>query len=335
MIPHTIPTWQSKSWQEELAELVTDPAELLTLLELPHSLLPEARAAASAFPLRVTRSFINRIQPANPADPLLLQVLPLGIELDPADGFSSDPLEEEQSNPVPGIVHKYHGRLLLIAASQCAINCRYCFRRHFDYQSNSLSRSQWQQALAYIAADDSLSEVILSGGDPLVVGDRQLAWLIGELERIPHVRRLRIHSRLPIVLPSRITDALVNTLTTSRLQIITVVHCNHANEIDIHVQMALRRLKSASDALLNQAVLLKTINDTADSLRALNERLFENGVLPYYLHLLDKVSGAAHFQVEHSVALALHKQLQATSPGYLVPKLVREDAGALNKTLIT
>lgn len=332
MIQRTIPTWQSLSWQEELSSLITDPAQLITQLELPESLLEQATLANSLFPLRATSSYVARIQKGDINDPLLRQILPIGAERSSPAGYSADPLEEEAFNPAPGVIHKYHGRLLLVSASQCAINCRYCFRRHFDYQANTPSRAQWQESLAYIRSNPSIDEVILSGGDPLAVSDKQLAWLVEQIESIPHVARLRIHSRLPIVLPNRITSDLVNCLKNSRLQCVMVVHSNHPNEIDQQVEKQLQQLRTAEITLLNQSVLLKGVNDSASCLVSLSKRLFQCGILPYYLHLLDKVAGASHFDVSGTQALALHKELLATLPGYLVPKLVREVPHATSKT---
>ncbi|WP_346838620.1 EF-P beta-lysylation protein EpmB [Microbulbifer sp. SAOS-129_SWC] len=322
----------SRRWQEEMADLVTDPRELLAHLQLDPAQLPQALDAAGAFALRVPRPFLNRIRPGDPRDPLLLQVLPGAPELAPRAGFSADPLEERDANPVPGVVHKYRGRLLLIAAGQCAVNCRYCFRRAFPYGDNHLNRSQWQAALDYIRARSELREVILSGGDPLVLGDRQLAWLAGELAAIPQLDKLRVHSRLPIVAPSRITEELLEWFSGGRLKPVLVLHCNHANEIDAEVRAALARLRAAGVTLLNQAVLLRGVNDSTAALEQLSETLFDAGVLPYYLHQLDRVQGAAHFEVQDSSALALVEQLRQRLPGYLIPKLVREVPGKASKT---
>lgn len=334
MIPRTIPTWHMKSWQEELTDLITSPRELWQLLQLDPALLPAAEAAHQLFAVRTTRAFASRIEIGNPADPLLRQIVPLGYELQASPHFVEDPLEEAAASPCPGIIHKYYGRVLLIAASQCAINCRYCFRRHFDYQGHALSREQWKTALNYVASDPSISEVILSGGDPLVLADKQLHWLINELELIPHLIRLRLHTRLPVVAPARITDELADILTGSRLQTVLVLHCNHANEIDEQVAAALQKLAQKGVVLLNQSVLLRGINDNIESLVALSNRLFENKVMPYYLHLLDRVKGAMHFEVEQDTARALMLAVSARLPGFLVPKLVKEIANAPSKTTI-
>lgn len=321
-----------RRWQDEMADLVTDPRELLALLQLAPEQLPQLSAASALFPLRVPRPLLRRIQPGNPRDPLLLQVLPTGAELAPTPGFSDDPLEEANANPVPGVVHKYRGRLLLIAAGQCAVNCRYCFRRAFPYNENHLNRNQWQQALDYIRAQHDLREVILSGGDPLVMSDRQLGWLAGELAQIPQLDKLRIHTRLPIVAPSRINEEFLTWFSGGRLKPVLVLHCNHANEIDADVRAALGRLRAAGVTLLNQSVLLRDVNDSEDALAELSEALFDAGVLPYYLHQLDRVQGAAHFEVSDERARALVEAVRQRLPGYLVPKLVREIPAEKSKT---
>lgn len=315
-----------------MTDLVTDPAELVELLGLDPAQLPAALRAADGFALRVPRPFVRRMRRGDPQDPLLLQVLPGAAELQSPAGFSSDPLAEAQSNPVPGVVHKYRGRLLLIAAGQCAVNCRYCFRREFPYGDNHLNRSQLQAALDYIRAQGDLHEVILSGGDPLVLGDRQLARLAGELAAIPHLDKLRVHTRLPIVAPSRITDELLYWLAESRLKPVLVLHCNHANEIDGEVRAAMRKLRDAGVTLLNQAVLLRGVNDSVAALAELGETLFDCGVLPYYLHQLDRVRGAAHFEVDDDTARSLVEGVRGLLPGYLVPRLVREVPGEGSKT---
>ncbi|AMX01446.1 EF-P beta-lysylation protein EpmB [Microbulbifer thermotolerans] len=323
---------EQRRWQEELADLVTDPAELIELLGLDPAQLPQALRASGDFPLRVPRPFLKRMRRRDPSDPLLLQVLPGAPELQVNTGFSADPLDEARANPVPGVVHKYRGRLLLIAAGQCAVNCRYCFRRQFPYGDNHLSGGRWQEALDYIRERDELREVILSGGDPLVLGDRQLARLTQELAEIEHLDKLRVHSRLPIVVPSRITDELVHWFTSTRLKPVLVLHCNHANEIDGEVQAALAKLRAGGVTLLNQAVLLRGVNDSVGALADLSEALFDAGVLPYYLHQLDRVQGAAHFEVETGRAQWLVEQLRNRMPGYLVPRLVREIPGQRSKS---
>jgi L-lysine 2,3-aminomutase len=324
MIPRTVPTWQIHNWQDELKQLIQDPMELLDLIELDTQWLASAQKAAKYFPLRATRSFVSRIQKGNPQDPLLLQILPLGVELEGTTDFSADPLDEKSFSPVAGLVHKYRSRVLLIAATQCAVNCRYCFRRHFPYGDHQLSRAQWQVSLAYVRANPEINEVILSGGDPLSLSDKQLGWLLEEVAAIPHVKRLRIHSRYPVVLPSRITDELLAFFASTRLKVVMVIHSNHPQEIDPIVSQALMKFVDRGLTILNQTVLLKGINDSSAILALLSETLFDAGVMPYYLHLLDKVSGAAHFGVPENHARALYGELLTLLPGYLVPKLVRE-----------
>lgn len=328
------PLTPSRSWQHELAHAIRDPAELLALLDLDPALLPAARAAAKAFPLRVPRGYAARMRCGDPGDPLLCQVLPLAAELDTVTGFGRDPVGDLAAMTVPGLLHKYRGRVLLATTGACAIHCRYCFRRHFPYEAANPARNHWQQALDYIARDGSIDEVILSGGDPLTLADDKLADLCRRLAAIPHLARLRFHTRLPIVLPERITPALLTAIRPTRLASVVVVHANHANEIDDDVRRALAALKQAGHTLLNQSVLLRGVNDDIDALCALSQRLFDAGVLPYYLHLLDRVQGAAHFDVDSETARRLHAALSARLPGYLVPRLVREEAGQLGKTLV-
>ena len=277
-------------------------------------------------------AYLARIVPNDPQDPLLLQVLPTGDEAQTSPGYVTDPLEEADHRPAKGLIHKYANRVLLIASPACAINCRYCFRRHFPYSDNSPSRSQWQEALDYLRNDTTIHEAILSGGDPLASSDRQLAWLVDQLESIPHLKRLRIHTRLPVVIPDRVDDALLGWLSKTRLQKVVVLHINHANEIDQAVIDACQRLKQAGATLLNQSVLLRNVNDSVTALTTLSERLFEAGILPYYLHVLDPVQGAAHFDVPDGEARALVAQLRDHLPGFLMPRLVREIPGKGSKT---
>jgi L-lysine 2,3-aminomutase len=319
-------------WQQALARSITDPAELLTLLNLDPALLPAAQAAATLFPLRVPRGFVARMQPGNPADPLLRQVLPLDLELLESPGFSSDPVGDLPSRIAPGVLHKYQGRALLIATGACGVHCRYCFRRHFPYGDELASSGQWQAAVAAIHADPTIHEVILSGGDPLSLNDRRLRDLTRQLEQIPHVTRLRIHSRQPIVLPERVDAELLNWLGSTRLKTVMVLHVNHAQEIDSSVIQACRALIQAGVRLFNQSVLLKGVNDTVPVLTTLSETLFDAGIQPYYLHLLDRVQGAAHFEVTAAQAQALMRELIAVLPGYLMPRLVREISGHASKT---
>lgn len=334
MIPETSAIRQTPAWQRELAHAVTDPEELLRLAGLGPEWLPAARVAARLFPLRVPRGFVARMHRGDPRDPLLRQVLPLAEECLATPGFTSDPVGDANAMRIPGLLQKYRGRVLLTATGACAVHCRYCFRRHFPYAEANPGADHWRAALDYIAADDSITEVILSGGDPLTLSDRRLREFTDALTAIPHVKRLRLHTRLPIVLPERVDDGLLDWLGGVGLGVAVVVHANHANEIDESVRTALAHLRETGAALLNQSVLLRGVNDDANALANLSEALFAAGVLPYYLHQLDKVQGAAHFDVPEAPARVLMAELAARLPGYLVPRLVREVAGAPGKTLI-
>ncbi len=335
MITRTRPICQAPAWQNELAKAIRDPEVLLNRLNLSHHQLADRYQACDKFPLRVTESYLSRMRPGDPNDPLLLQILPRGEELDLIDGYGVDPVGDNASMKAPGLLHKYSGRCLLITTAACAVHCRYCFRRHFPYQTSQLNEASLTQAMAYIADDSRLSEVILSGGDPLSLSDERLEQIISKLDTIPHLKRLRIHTRQPVVLPSRVTDRLLKTLNHSRLQQVVVLHFNHANEFNHDVESAIEKLYRSGITLFNQSVLLKGVNDSVSSLKTLSEKLFEQQVIPYYLHLLDKTSGAAHFDIPIERALQLHKELKAELPGYLVPTLVQERAGEPNKTVIT
>ena len=259
-------------------------------------------------------------------------MLPQGAELDAAEGFIDDPLAEKHSNLQKGLIHKYHGRVLVLLSTGCAVNCRYCFRRHFPYQENRMSKNDWQATLNYVAQDSSIEELILSGGDPLMLNDQQLEKFITQAEKISHLQRLRIHTRLPVVIPQRITDSFVKILQYSRFDCAIVLHINHAREVDAILTKYLSKLTRAGITLLNQAVLLRGVNDSLEAQTELSKILFSAGVLPYYLHLLDKVKGAHHFEVSESDAIKLHRQLLLKLSGFLVPKLVREEAGRGSKT---
>ncbi len=328
MKPLTASSWQPALWQTELARAVKDPAELLRLLELSDDWLAQARRAAELFPLRVPRGFVARMRTGDALDPLLLQVLPLGRELETAAGFSADPVGDLAAMTVPGVLHKYHGRVLLVLTGACAVHCRYCFRRHFPYSEANPAAGQWSAALDYIRADPSISEVILSGGDPLALNDTRLAELVSQLDAIPHLRRLRIHTRVPVVLPERVDAALLNWMAATRLAVVMVLHVNHANELDGATRAAFAQLEGTGARLYNQSVLLRGINDTVQDLQELSEALFDARVTPYYLHLLDRVGGAAHFEVTQAHAQQLMHEVHTRLPGYLVPRLVREQAAA-------
>lgn len=324
------------SWQQELQDAITDPAELCTLLGLDPAELVAAQSATAGFPLRVPREFVTRMRHGDPRDPLLLQVLPVAAELQPSPGFGLDPVGDLASRAgTAGLLHKYHGRALLVATGACAVHCRYCFRRHFPYADESPLAGGWRATLEHLRATPSIEELILSGGDPLSLSDRRLAQLTDGLASLPQIKRLRIHTRYPIVLPARVDTGLLNWLAHLPLQKVVVVHANHANEVNDAVRAACRDLSAAGATLLNQSVLLAGVNDSVQALAELSEAVFAAGVLPYYLHLLDRVQGAAHFEVTERVAVRLHAGLLRQLPGYLVPRLVREVPAAPSKTPVT
>ncbi|WP_147652015.1 EF-P beta-lysylation protein EpmB [Vulcaniibacterium gelatinicum] len=327
MIPAAPSPLQPPRWQQLWREAVRDPRELLRLLGLPDLAARVGAEAAAQFPLRVPRGFVARMRPGDPADPLLRQVLPLDEELRPMPGFVADAVGDAAARAAPGVIRKYRGRALLIATGSCAVHCRYCFRRHFPYAEETAAADHWRAAVDCIAGDASIDEVILSGGDPWSLATSKLAELTAALARIPHLRRLRVHTRLPVVLPERVDDALLDWLAALPWPVTVVLHANHANEFDAPVDAALARLRAAGAVLLNQAVLLRGVNDSVEALAALSERAFAAGVLPYYLHQLDRVQGAAHFEVPDARARELHAALAARLSGYLVPKLVREVPG--------
>jgi EF-P beta-lysylation protein EpmB len=334
MIAQALTQFQPAGWQQELARGISQPLELLRTLHIDPAALTEPVILDSQFRLRVPRGFVARMRRGDPHDPLLRQVLPLAAENRHVRGFVTDPVGDLAAEAVPGVLHKYQGRALLVTTGACAIHCRYCFRRHFPYADSNPALNQWQEALAYIAGDGSITEVILSGGDPLMLVDERLGSLAHALAEIPEVHRLRVHTRLPIVLPERIDDRLIGWLTGTRLKPIVVVHANHANEIDASVHAAIQRLRDADITVLNQSVLLAGVNDSVQALCNLSEMLFDAGVLPYYVHLLDPVAGAAHFEVSKSRATGLLDEVRVRLPGYLVPRLVREYRGAAHKLSI-
>ena len=326
----------SLSWQRELSRAVTNPADLLSALGLDAELLGPARAAAQKFGLRVTHSYLSRMRRGDLSDPLLRQVLPLGDELLDVPGYGGDPLQEHAATSAPGLLQKYAGRALLITTAACAIHCRYCFRREFPYSAQGESADagvsgRLGAALQAIADDTSLEEVILSGGDPLSLSDARLASLTAALDAIPHVRRIRVHTRQPVVLPSRVDAGLSAWLRGVQKPVVIVLHINHSNEIDAAVRAACAALRGAGATLLNQSVLLRGVNDDVDALQRLSVALMDAGVLPYYLHLPDRVRGTAHFDVDERTAQQLIAELTARLSGYLVPRLVREIPGALSK----
>ncbi|MBI2785001.1 MAG: EF-P beta-lysylation protein EpmB [Legionella longbeachae] len=322
----------SLSWQKNLAQGFSSVNELLSYLELPLSI--GNLSAEKQFSSRIPLGFAKRMQKGNPLDPLLLQVLATENELEFTEGYSIDPLDERNTNPIRGLIHKYHGRVLLTLTGACAVNCRYCFRRHFPYHENNPGRNGFKDICNYISKDPSITEVILSGGDPLLTSDVVLAELIKQLEEIPHLHTLRIHTRIPVVFPERIEEGLLTLLKTTSFNKVIVLHTNHAQELDESVHKVLHHLRKLGCHLLNQTVLLAGINDDAQILAALSQKLFAYGVIPYYLHTLDKVKGASHFDLPFDKVQIIYQQLQNLLPGYLLPRLVCEEPGKRSKTLL-
>ena len=321
-------------WRRAWRDAIRDPRELLELLELPELAATLSASAQAQFPLRVPRGFAARMRRGDPADPLLRQVLPLTDEDHRVPGFGLDAVGDGAANAGTGILHKYAGRALLVATGSCAVHCRYCFRRHYPYAEQTAAANHWQPAIDFLHADPSISELLLSGGDPLSLATAKLAELTDALRDLPSLRRIRLHTRLPVVLPERVDSALLDWIRGLPWSVVVVIHANHGNEIDASVAQALRRLGDAGAVLLNQSVLLRGVNDDTQVLAELSEQLFDAGVLPYYLHQLDRVAGVAHFEVDDARARALHSELQSMLPGYLVPRLVREVAGAPGKVAL-
>ncbi len=324
------------SWQEQLSSGFKNPHELLDYLNIPEDKITNiiSEQANKTFKTRVPRAFADKMKLGNIHDPLLMQVLPIHAEMDESQeilGYSKDPLQETSANPIPGLLHKYSSRVLLTLTAGCAINCRYCFRRHFDYKSNTPGSTGLNAMLDYIRSKKDIKEIILSGGEPLLLPDNILKDMIHQIAEIPSVEILRIHTRMPIVIPERITAELINILQQTRLHTTCVVHCNHPNELDQTSDKHLLALRNSGTHVLNQSVLLKGINDDADTLCALSYRLLQAGVLPYYLHVLDKVEGTAHFDMPTEKVLEIHDSMRKQLPGYLLPKLVREVPGELSK----
>ncbi|MEN8205698.1 MAG: EF-P beta-lysylation protein EpmB [Pseudomonadota bacterium] len=330
MIPRIQPPEHRPAWQEQLASAVRSVDELLQLLQIDPA-LAKIRPLQNDFPLRVPHGFIRRMSRGDSRDPLLLQVLPLAREAEDIAGFKRDPLDEVDAMPTPGLLHKYQGRALLTMTGACAIHCRYCFRRHFPYTDANPVTGHWQPVIKYLAQHPDITELILSGGDPLTLTDTRLHSLTDRLANLTQLRTLRIHTRLPIVLPERIDGGLLSWINKQTLKVVFVVHCNHPNEIDHSVTNALEKLTAAGITLLNQSVLLRNVNDSTATLVRLSECLFAAGVMPYYLHLMDRVQGAAHFEVSVERAREIMTGLRATLPGYLLPRLVQELPGMPGK----
>lgn len=329
IIPQPIVKQQQLSWQRALRDMITDPLELLSLLALSPNQI--SWQWDKNFPLRVTRSFVARMQKGDPHDPLLKQVLSLKLESQSSEGYTDDPLKESLCNPVPGLLHKFKSRVLLTFTSSCAIHCRYCFRRDFPYEENNPGRKGWGEALAYIANHPEIFEVILSGGDPLMAQDEALSSFFAQLEEIPHIQLLRIHTRLPVVIPARISREFLKMIRQTRFNIVMVYHINHPNEIIPAIKQGVMQLKQQHITVLNQSVLLKGVNDSAKCLKALSLKLFDAGILPYYVNMLDPIQGASHFSLPLADAQQLQQELRACLPGYLVPKFVQEIPHQPNK----
>jgi len=323
---------QPLSWQQQLAQAIRQPNDLLEYVGLMADSIGYSQQAIEQFPVRVPHVFADRIQKNNPDDPILRQVFPYIDEENNCQGYVNDPLAESNVQPVQGLLQKYNSRVLSITTGACAIHCRYCFRRHFPYQDASTNGTHLKQSLDYIQSDDSIKEVILSGGDPLTLSDRRLVEICQGISKIDHVKRIRFHTRIPVVLPARLSVELMSALSNTGKALIFVLHINHANEIDNSVIDNIKLLHQFNVLVLNQSVLLKGINDTTESLITLSECLVKHQVTPYYLHLLDPVAGAAHFNVNEQQAQDLIRQMHRTVSGYLIPKLVKEEAGEKGKT---
>ncbi|MGK0298083.1 MAG: EF-P beta-lysylation protein EpmB [Gammaproteobacteria bacterium] len=330
----TLKRMDNSRWQQQIRNGIKNRDELLQSTGHDVNCSPAPEKAILSFPVRVPEAYLNRIERNNLNDPLLRQVLPLDEEDSVITGFTSDPVGEFNKHASPGLIRKYHGRALLITTSSCAIHCRYCFRRHYPYVENQAGKENWNDALDVLKADPDIKEIILSGGDPLSLTDNKLESLINQLEQISHLKWLRIHTRMPVVVPTRVTDKLVRAISQNRFKQTLVLHINHPNEIDDEVIRRIRLFHDAGVRLLNQSVLLRGINDDALVLAELSDRLYTNDVLPYYLHMLDPVAGAAHFEVNDDAAKNIMHELRSRLPGYLVPRLVREVEGQPYKTPI-
>ncbi|WP_067206490.1 EF-P beta-lysylation protein EpmB [Marinomonas aquimarina] len=321
-------------WSTELAQAIKSPAELWPLLGLTEQDLPAAHKAMASFKMLVPRPFVSRMEFGNVNDPLLKQVLADDIEMLPVAGYSKDPLDEGNHNPQKAIVHKYERRILVITTGTCAVNCRYCFRRHFPYGDNQLAQKEWDSVIDYLKDHPEVNEVILSGGDPLMLKDSQLSQHIARLNDLPQLKRLRIHSRLPVVIPSRINDELLAWVSQSRLDVVLVLHSNHAHEIDQSIADKVALLKRAGVTVLNQGVLLRGVNDSVEAQVNLSEALFAAGILPYYMFTFDPIEGGAHFDISIEAAQQLMGQVAQKLPGYLMPKLAKEIPGEPAKTVL-
>ena len=317
------------SWQRALQQAITEPKQLLTLLQLDEDDM--AYWPGAPFKCKVPRSYVDRMEKGNPRDPLLLECIPQRQEQNKVEGYLKDPLSESDYSPAPGLLHKYKSRVLLTVTGTCPIHCRYCFRRHFPYQEHVSYDRHHQAQKDYLIANPEIKEVIFSGGDPWVLSDHQLKGWIEMVSSVPHVSLIRFHTRMPVLLPERVTSELLEVLASTRLKVVVVAHANHASALDVQTASAFSDLASIGVTLLNQSVLLKDINDSAEALMDLSYTLFDQGVLPYYIHQLDPVEGAAHFQCSDAIALSIMAKVRATLPGYLVPRLVVEKPGKTSK----
>jgi EF-P beta-lysylation protein EpmB len=328
-------TRTAPSWHQSLSDAFRNPRELLEYLDLGLSGQEWEIEQDMNFPMLVPREFASKMEKGNPEDPLLLQVIPSIKEFSTKQGYSTDPVDENSATIAPGLLHKYRGRALLITTGACPVHCRYCFRRHFPYSESSACGQDLDSAIEHLKTNKDITEVILSGGDPFMLKNSALATLFNQLEQINHLKRVRIHSRMPVVIPTRIDQELIALLANSRFKIALVIHCNHPKELDQEVKHAIETISRAGITVLNQSVMLQGVNDSFNTLKSLSERLFSCGALPYYLHMLDRVTGAMHFEVGATKAMTIHKQLQNSLPGYLVPKLVYEKAGAKSKLALS
>jgi EF-P beta-lysylation protein EpmB len=325
---------QKNNWVAELKNVITDSKVLMKKLELS----PEQTASwifDSPFPLKVTEHYLSNIQKGNPDDPLLKQLAPLISEQDSPQDYKLEPLDEsKQFTPVLGLIHKYQSRVLLTLTGHCAVHCRYCFRRNFPYEQNNVGHSGFLEQLNYIRSHPNINEVIFSGGDPLILPDRVLSKKIAALNSIENIKWLRIHSRMPTVLPNRITPELIEILAENKKKISIVIHVNHPRELDSKVKSVLKNLQNHNIPVFNQSVLLKSVNNCPEILASLSEELWSVGVIPYYLHQLDKVKGSHNFEVPFSEAQAIYNELRKQLPGFLLPKWVKEIPGAVAKVTI-
>jgi EF-P beta-lysylation protein EpmB len=332
MISQNQTQWQTHDWQQALSRVITCPKTLAARLHLPESLF--SHTAMQGFSLKLPMTLLNRIKPGDPNDPVLKQFLPILTELEEVPGYLADPLEEIAANPIPGMLQKFDNRVLLTMTQTCAVHCRFCFRRNFNYSDNTPGKLGWMQVYETIKTNPAIEEVILSGGDPLSLPDNYIAWHLEQIADIPHIRVIRFHTRFPIVIPQRITQDLIKIFKACSLPIIMVLHCNHANEINDEVHRACTLLREAEIRVLNQTVLLRDINDTVEAQRVLAWALFDSGITPYYLHCFDPVKGAHHFDLPVSQAKQLYENLRKVLPGYLVPQLVKEVPGEKAKVVI-